>query len=385
MTVQTLYTAATGMEALETKLDVIANNMANVNTTGFKKDRANFEDVFYRQYRLPGVEDADGNRTSTGIEVGLGTRVSSTQSNYEQGAFETTGNQLDFAIEGDGFFQVRNPNGDPYYTRAGNFGLNANGQLTLGSANNGYLIEPPITIPPDATDVVVSADGQVQVRTQSSSNLQTIGQLQLAKFLNPDGLIKLGDNLYQKTDASGNETLGNPGIDGLGNLRQGFLEASNVEPVTELIDLITTQRAFELGHGRSQVVPLLEQARQHHARIHEARVGGERLAQHRFGAVQRIAQEKQPAEVVAGGRVGRIDGEGRLVRRDGLVGFAERFEPDPEIEMGPRVAGCSLDGSPVVLAGLGDVARLLGGIARGDDLIFDAAGHDQGGYPASHF
>ena len=169
MTVQTLYTAATGMEALETKLDVIANNMANVNTTGFKKDRANFEDVFYRQYRLPGAEDADGNRTSTGIEVGLGSRVSSTQSNHEQGAFETTGNQLDFAIEGDGFFQVQNPNGDFYYTRAGNFGLNANGQLVLGSATNGYLLDPPITIPPEAIDIVVSADGQVQYRTQDST------------------------------------------------------------------------------------------------------------------------------------------------------------------------------------------------------------------------
>jgi len=259
MTVQTLYTAATGMEALETKLDVIANNMANVNTTGFKKDRANFEDVFYRQYRLPGVEDADGNRTSTGIEVGLGSRVSSTQSNYEQGAFETTGNQLDFAIEGDGFFQVNNPNGDPFYTRAGNFGLNANGQLTLGSANNGYLIDPPINIPNDATDIVVSPDGQVQVRTQNSTNLQTVGQLQLAKFLNPDGLIKMGDNLYQQTDASGDETIGNPGQDGLGNLRQGFLEASNVEPVTELIDLITTQRAFELN---SQVVQAGDQIMQ---------------------------------------------------------------------------------------------------------------------------
>jgi len=259
MTVQTLYTAATGMEALETKLDVIANNMANVNTTGFKKDRANFEDVFYRQYRLPGAQDADGNRTPTGIEVGLGTRVSSTQSNYEQGSFETTNNQLDFAIEGDGFFQVNNPNGDPYYTRAGNFGLNAQGQLVLGSANNGYLLEPPITIPQDATDIVVTADGQIQVRTQSSTTLQTIGQLQLAKFLNPDGLLKLGDNLYQKTDASGDETLGNPGQTGLGNIRQGFLEASNVEPVTELIDLITTQRAFELN---SQVVQAGDQIMQ---------------------------------------------------------------------------------------------------------------------------
>jgi flagellar basal-body rod protein FlgG len=259
MTVQTLYTAATGMEALETKLDVIANNMANVNTTGFKKDRANFEDVFYRQYRLPGAEDGDGNRTSTGIEVGLGTRVSSTQSNYEQGSFETTNNQLDFAIEGDGFFQVQGSGGQTYFTRAGNFGLNADGQVVLGSANNGYLIEPNITIPPEATDIVVSSDGQVQVRTQDSPTLQTVGQLQLAKFVNPDGLLKMGDNLYQKTDASGEETLGNPGTEGYGNVRQGFLEASNVEPVTELIDLITTQRAFELN---SQVVQAGDQIMQ---------------------------------------------------------------------------------------------------------------------------
>jgi flagellar basal-body rod protein FlgG len=259
MTVQTLYTAATGMEALETKLDVIANNMANINTTGFKKDRANFEDVFYRQYRMPGAEDGDGNRTATGIEVGLGTRVSSTQSNHEQGSFETTSNQLDLAIEGDGFFQVQNPNGDFYYTRAGNFGLNANGLLVLGSANNGYILEPNVTIPPEATDVVITADGQVQIRTQDSPNLQTVTQLQLAKFVNPDGLLKLGDNLYQKTDASGEPTVGAPGQQGFGNTRQGFLEASNVEPVTELIDLITTQRAFELN---SQVVQAGDQIMQ---------------------------------------------------------------------------------------------------------------------------
>jgi flagellar basal-body rod protein FlgG len=259
MTVQTLYTAATGMEALETKLDVIANNMANINTTGFKKDRANFEDVFYRQYRMPGAADADGNRTSTGIEVGLGTRVSSTQSNHEQGAFETTSNQLDFAIEGDGFFQVQGPGGQIYFTRAGNFGLNANGELVLGSANNGYRVEPAVTIPQDATDVVVTADGEVQIRTQDSPNLQTLTQLQLAKFVNPDGLLKLGDNLYSKTDASGEETLGSPGQQGYGNIRQGFLESSNVEPVTELIDLITTQRAFELN---SQVVQAGDQIMQ---------------------------------------------------------------------------------------------------------------------------
>jgi flagellar basal-body rod protein FlgG len=260
MTVQTLYTAATGMEALETKLDVIANNMANINTTGFKKDRANFEDVFYRQYRLPGATDGDGNITSTGIEVGLGTRISSTQSNHEQGAFETTSNQLDIAIEGDGFFQVQNPSGgQPLYTRAGNFGLNADGNIVLGSANNGYLLEPPVNIQPDATDIVITSDGQVQIRTQDSTDLQTVAQLQLAKFVNPDGLLKLGDNLYQQTDASGDPQVGDPGQLGFGNIRQGFLEASNVEPVTELIDLITTQRAFELN---SQVVQAGDQIMQ---------------------------------------------------------------------------------------------------------------------------
>jgi flagellar basal-body rod protein FlgG len=260
MTVQTLYTAATGMEALETKLDVIANNMANINTTGFKKDRANFEDIFYRQYRLPGAEDADGQRTTTGIEVGLGTRVSSTQSNHGQGAFETTGNPLDFAIEGDGFFQVQDPGGGGFlYTRSGNFGLNANGQLTLGSANNGYLIEPAVTIPQEAVDIVVTADGQVQISTQDSPNLQTVTTIELSKFINPDGLLKLGDNLYRETDASGTPQVGAPGQQGFGNIRQGFLEGSNVEPVTELIDLITTQRAFELN---SQVVQAGDQIMQ---------------------------------------------------------------------------------------------------------------------------
>jgi flagellar basal-body rod protein FlgG len=259
MTVQSLYTAATGMEAMESKLDVIANNMANINTTGFKKDRANFEDVFYRQYRMPGALDADSSRTATGVEVGLGTRVSSTQSDFKQGSFQTTNNPLDFAVEGDGFFQVQNPNGGFYYTRSGNFNLNSEGQLVLGSASKGYLLEPTITVPPEATSVVVTSDGQIQYTTQNSTNLQSLGQLQMAKFVNPDGLLKLGENLYQKTDASGDEQTGTPGQEGFGNIRQGFLEASNVEPVTELIDLITTQRSFELN---SQVVQAGDQVMQ---------------------------------------------------------------------------------------------------------------------------
>jgi flagellar basal-body rod protein FlgG len=258
MSVQTLYTAATGMEALETKLDVIANNMANINTTAFKKDRANFEDLFYRQYRLPGALDADGNRTSTGIEVGLGTRVSSTQTNYGQGAMQITNNPLDLAIEGDGFFKVTTGQGS-YYTRAGNFGINANGQLVMGSATQGWVLDPQINIPEEATEVVVAANGEVSYRTTDQTSLTVAGQINLSTFVDPDGLLKMGDNLYQETDASGSPTEGLPGDPGIGNVRQGSLEASNVEPVQELIDLITTQRAFELN---SQVVQAGDQIMQ---------------------------------------------------------------------------------------------------------------------------
>jgi flagellar basal-body rod protein FlgG len=259
MSVQTLYTAATGMEALETKLDVIANNMANINTTGFKKDRANFEDLIYRVNRLPGSTDADGNLTSTGIEVGLGTRVTSTQTNHTQGAMQTTGNPMDFAIQGRGFFKVTDPGGDFLYTRAGNFGINATGQLVLGSAHTGWILDPPVNIPAEAVDVVVTSDGQVQYRTTDTPTLQLAGQINLATFINPDGLLKMGDNLYKQTDASGTATEGSPGDPGIGVVAQGALESSNVEPVQELIDLITTQRAFELN---SQVVQAGDQIMQ---------------------------------------------------------------------------------------------------------------------------
>ncbi len=259
MSVQTLYTAATGMDALETKLDVIANNMANINTTGFKKDRANFEDLFYRQLRLPGATDADGSQTATGIEVGLGTRVSSTQTNHGQGAFETTNNPFDLAIEGKGFFSVTDPNGGSLYSRAGNFGVNAQGQLVLGSAHTGWILEPSVSIPETAVDVVITDDGVVQYRTADSTTLSNAGKLTLTSFINPDGLLKMGDNLFKETDASGTPTSATPGQNGLGHMRQGFLEASNVEPVNELIDLITTQRAFELN---SQVVQAGDQIMQ---------------------------------------------------------------------------------------------------------------------------
>ena len=247
MSVQTLYTAATGMQALETKLEVIANNLANVNTTGFKRGRANFEDLFYRQEVLPGAETA-GQITATGTAIGLGSRVSSVQSDFTQGAFNMTGGQLDLTIVGNGFFQVTDPaSGESLYTRAGNFEKNAEGNLVLGSASIGLLLEPSVSIPDDAVDIVVSGEGLVSYRQIGNPNLQQAGQIDLAHFINPGGLLHLGDNLYAETDASGNAIPGQPGTPGLGTVQQGALEMSNVEPVQELIDLITTQRAFELN------------------------------------------------------------------------------------------------------------------------------------------
>lgn len=247
MSVQTLYTAATGMEALQTKLDVIANNLANVNTTGFKKGRANFEDLFYRKEMIPGAQDSAGNPTPTGTLIGLGTRVASVQTDFRQGAFQLTGRNLDLAIEGQGFFQLNDPSGQTVYTRAGTMSINANGQLVVGSANTGRVVEPQITIPQDATDIAISAEGIVSYRQQGSQDLQQAGQLNLAVFQNPEGLLKLGENLYSQTPASNSAIVAVPGQNGIGFIRQGALEASNVEPVQELIDLITTQRSFELN------------------------------------------------------------------------------------------------------------------------------------------
>jgi flagellar basal-body rod protein FlgG len=260
MSVQTLYTAATGMEAMETKLDVIANNLANINTTGFKKDRANFEDLLYRTEVYPGVRDASQTPTAVGTQVGLGVRVTSTQTDQRQGTLQQTGRDLDIAIEGPGYLRVLDPlSQNTMYTRAGNLDINANGQLVIGSAQVGRLLDPPIQIPQDATAVVINSNGEVMVRQPGATELAVQGQLQLAQFINPDGLLKVGQNMYLQTDASGPEAPANPGTNGLGILRQGNLEASNVEPVQELIDLITTQRAFELN---SQAVQAGDQVMQ---------------------------------------------------------------------------------------------------------------------------
>jgi flagellar basal-body rod protein FlgG len=258
MAIQSLYTAASGMESMQFRLDTIANNLANVNTTGFKRDRANFEDTFYLNPKLPGALDADGNPTPVGIHLGLGSRPTSTQIDFRQGTFDTTNKDLDLAIEGRGFFQVKDPvTQQTLYTRAGRFSLNAEGTVVMASAGIGRPLEPPIQVPTEAVKVEISPQGIVSYLTQANPNLQSVGTIELAQFVNPEGMLKLGENLYAQTDASGQATTGQPGSqDGLGQVRQGALEQSNVEPVRELIDLITTQRAFEMN---SQAVQAADQ------------------------------------------------------------------------------------------------------------------------------
>ncbi len=259
MSVQALYTAASGMNSMQTKLDVIANNLANTETTGFKADRANFEDMFYHHEKYPGAQDSAGALTPNGIAIGTGSRVQSTQSNFSQGSLQQTGNELDVAIQGPGLFQVRDPSGTIVYSRAGNFSRNSNGQLAIGSANIGRLLEPAITIPVDATAISISAEGIVYYRVPANQTLQQAGTIQLATFINPQGLLKMGENLYQETDSSGTAQTGAPGANGMGTTQQGSLEHSNVDPVSSLVDLITTQRAFEMN---SQTIKAGDQAMQ---------------------------------------------------------------------------------------------------------------------------
>lgn len=255
MTIRAMHTAATGMEAFEFNLDTIANNLANAGTTAFKRSRVNFEDLFYEHYKLPGTQDQVGKLTPTGISLGLGTRVGGTQLDFNNGNLIQTGGELDLAIVGDGFFQVQDGS-QILYTRSGTFTKNSEGQLVMASAERGRLLEPAITIPIDAVEISVSADGIVSVLQQGSQQMTQVGQIETVRFVNPQGLLQRGENLYAASDASGAAQVGAPGLEGRGMLRQGFLEASNVEPVRELVDLIKTQRNFELN---SQVVQASDQ------------------------------------------------------------------------------------------------------------------------------
>ncbi len=258
MGLRALQTAATGMAANQFALDVVANNLANAGTTAYKRARTDFEDLYYEYLKIPGSQDLQGQLTPVGVHVGLGTQVSAVSDDHRQGSLLQTGRQLDVAVVGDGFFQVQD-GGQIVFTRAGNFSVNADGQLVVESANRGRLVEPAITIPQDATQITISSDGNVFAQQAGSTTATQVGQLQLARFVNPQGLVRLGENLFSESDASGAAQIGIPGQDGIGTIRQNVLEASNVEPVRELVDLIKTQRHFELN---SQVVQAADQSLQ---------------------------------------------------------------------------------------------------------------------------
>jgi flagellar basal-body rod protein FlgG len=237
-----LYSAATGMMAQQTNMDVISNNLANVNTTGFKHSRANFQDLMSQELRPAGATVADGVTTPTGLEIGLGVKPSSTETMFDQGTLQNTGNPLDVAIQGNGFYQVLLPDGTTGYTRDGSFNVDSQGRLVTSS---GYAVQPEITIPANTTSVSIGGDGTVSVEQAGSTQLQTVGQIQLANFSNPAGLENLGGNNFGQTAASGTATTGTAGQNGFGTISQGMLEGSNVQIVQEMVNMITAQRAYE--------------------------------------------------------------------------------------------------------------------------------------------
>jgi len=240
-----LSIAATGVQAQQQNVEVIANNVANINTTGFKRQRAEFQDLIYQNLERPGAATSNqGNLAPLGVQVGLGVRTAAIGRNTEQGPLTITDNPYDLAIEGNGYFQVLLPTGDIAYTRAGNFALDNQGQIVT---TDGFLLEPAITVPAEAVGVSVGRDGTVEVRISGDPQPQQIGQLEIASFINPAGLEAIGDNLFLQTAASGDPIVGAPGEVGFGALRQGALEASNVNAVTEISRLIEAQRAYELN------------------------------------------------------------------------------------------------------------------------------------------
>ncbi len=251
--IRSLYTAATGMIAQQLNLDVIANNLANVNTTGFKKGRADFQDLMYQVIEEPGTTANQSGTSPTGIQVGLGARPAAVGKIFGQGDFQSTNNPLDVAIEGDGFFQVTLPNGDVNYTRSGAFKIDENGILVT---SDGYQVTPAITLPADTIGVTIAADGNVSVKQPGSTAAANVGQIQIARFPNPAGLRAKGKNLFEQTDSSGAATLGTPGETGLGTLAQNFLEGSNVSVVEEIVQMVTGQRAYEAS---SKVIQTADQ------------------------------------------------------------------------------------------------------------------------------
>ncbi len=240
-----LSIGATGMQAQQLNVEVISNNIANLSTTGFKRVRAEFHDMLYENIRRVGSTSSDaGTLLPSGLQIGLGVKPVATYRIEEQGSLSETGNDYDLAISGKGFFQVQMPDGTTAYTRAGSFQLDQNGQIVTP---DGYPILPTITIPEDAVSVTISTSGIVTAEITGQTTVSNLGQIQLARFVNPAGLNAIGDNLLTETEASGSPTVGNPASDGYGNLYQNYVEASNVNVVTELTSLITAQRAYEMN------------------------------------------------------------------------------------------------------------------------------------------
>lgn len=242
--IRSLWIAKTGLDAQQTQLDTISNNLANVSTNGYKRTSAVFEDLLYQNLRQAGSQSSQQSTLPTGLQVGTGTRVVATSRNFAQGNLQKTENPLDLAINGNGFFQIQMPDGTTAFTRDGAFRVDAQGQLVT---NNGYAVAPGITIPADALKVSVGADGTVTVQQPGNAASTQVGQIQVANFINPAGLDPRGQNLFAETAASGNPQLGTPGTYGAGVLSQGFVETSNVNVVEELVGMISTQRAYEIN------------------------------------------------------------------------------------------------------------------------------------------
>ena len=246
---RSLWISETGMEAQQTQLDTISNNLANVSTNGYKRSHAVFEDLMYQNMRQAGAATSDQTQLPTGLQVGLGTRAVATSRNFSQGSLQQSSNPLDVAIRGNGFFEIQLPDGTTGYTRDGSFQVSATGQLVT---NNGYTVQPGITIPATAQSVTIGNDGTVSVVLPGAATPSTVGQLQLANFVNPAGLEPKGQNMYGETAASGTPNAGVPGLNGLGTVQQGFVETSNVNVVEELVQMIQTQRAYELNSNAIQ-------------------------------------------------------------------------------------------------------------------------------------
>lgn len=239
-----LWTSASGMQAQQLNIDIIANNLANVNTVGFKRSRADFQDLLYQTLRLAGTSTSGGNQVPTGMQLGHGARPAAIQKLFLQGDYQQTHNELDLAIEGGGFFQVIQPDGQVAYSRAGAFKLDQEGRIVT---SDGLRVEPELSIPPGATKIAIAADGTVSVLVAGKSTPEEVGTITLARFVNPAGLNSIGKNLFLQTPAAGEPSVAKPGEEGLGTLAQGFLEMSNVSVVEEMVNMIAGQRAYEIN------------------------------------------------------------------------------------------------------------------------------------------